>query len=104
VKAWNNRGVVLAELERYSDAITSHDEAIRLNPKHVRAGYNKGGALSFLSRYEEAIQAFDRAIQLDPKNEKASGPKKRLKEKLKPQEMILWGKVSNKFIIQREAK
>jgi len=34
---WYNRGIALALLERYHDAIASFDQALRLNPNNTEA-------------------------------------------------------------------
>jgi len=63
---WNNRGNVLDELGRYSDAVVSYDEAIAINPKLYEVWNNRGIVLRKLGRYAEAVASYDRAISLNP--------------------------------------
>jgi predicted O-linked N-acetylglucosamine transferase (SPINDLY family) len=66
--AYNNRGVVLAELGRLADAVASYDKAIAFAPGYVDAVVNRGNALKDLERFEEALASYDRAIALNPSN------------------------------------
>lgn len=56
-EAWYNKGMALYRLERYEEAVSSYEEALRLRPDDPEAWYNKGIALSDLERVDEAIQA-----------------------------------------------
>ena len=64
--AFNNRGVVLAELERLDEALASYDRAIALKPGYADAFNNKGNALRELRRLDEALTSYDQAIALEP--------------------------------------
>ena len=46
MKAYNERGVVKADLENYSEAIADYDEAIRLKPDFAEAHKNRADAKS----------------------------------------------------------
>jgi len=63
-------GVVndLNAMDKYDDAITAYDEAIRLDPNYALTWYNKGNGLKNLGKYDEAIQACNKSIELDPNN------------------------------------
>ncbi len=62
VKAWNNRGVALGNLERHEEALASFDHALELDPDDAGVWYNRGIALGDLGRYEEALSASDKSI------------------------------------------
>ena len=64
--AWYNKGLALADLVKYDEAIKAFNESIRLDPSHAAAWYSKGKALYNQDKYDEAIQAYDEAIKLDP--------------------------------------
>jgi tetratricopeptide (TPR) repeat protein len=57
----NARGDVLAELQRY-------EEALALDPQHAATWNNKGNALAELQRYEESLSAYEQALALDPQD------------------------------------
>ncbi|MRN41556.1 MAG: tetratricopeptide repeat protein [Nitrosopumilales archaeon] len=52
---WNNKGVGLANLQRYEEAIACYDKAREIHPNYVDGCRNKGLALESLKKYEEAI-------------------------------------------------
>ncbi|NES83741.1 MAG: tetratricopeptide repeat protein [Moorea sp. SIO2B7] len=64
-KAWYNRGLALANLKRYSEAIESYDRALAIDSRNNLAWYNRGLALANLERYSEAIESYDRALAID---------------------------------------
>ncbi|MEG3224783.1 MAG: hypothetical protein BME94_04430 [Methanobacteriales archaeon Met13] len=57
--AWNNKGVVLLELQDYRGAVKCFDAVIRLDPGDNMAWYNKGYAHFILEEYQESVQSFD---------------------------------------------
>jgi len=59
-----NRGVALAALHRFQEAIDAFDTALALNPDDVSALNNKGICLSRIGRDGEAMEAMDRARKL----------------------------------------
>lgn len=89
-EAWNNKGDVLVELgkrsqanECYDEAIKCYDEAIKIDPYDKNAWLKKGEALLksgkysqamesngvilyILGKYPEAIKCFDEAIRVNP--------------------------------------
>ncbi len=65
--AWNNKGIALASLKRYEEAIECYDKVLEIDPKDAAAWYVKGIALASLKRYEEAIECYDKVLEIDPK-------------------------------------
>src|SRR6266702_1330841 len=64
--AYCTKGRQLCNLNRYQEALTITEQAIRLNP-HNASIYNlKGDVLNNLKRYQQALDAYEQAIQLDP--------------------------------------
>jgi tetratricopeptide (TPR) repeat protein len=63
---WNNKGVTLSRIRRYTEAMKAFDQALRIDPLYTRAWNNRGVTLSRLGRYAEAIEAYDRALQVNP--------------------------------------
>lgn len=62
----NARGMSLAALGRWVEALGAYDQALTLAPEHAALYNNRGNSLRNLGRAEEALAAFDRAITLDP--------------------------------------
>ena len=56
--AWNNKGVLLLELEDYEGAEKCFQQAIILNPADKMALYNRGYVLLILEDYETSIEIF----------------------------------------------
>ena len=63
--ALSNKGISLANLGRYEDAIRSYDAALAIKPNAFTWG-KKGLAMSNLGRYEDAIVAYNKALALKP--------------------------------------
>lgn len=57
-------------VENSDQAIVNYTEAIKLNPKFVKAYNNRGVAYVGRKQYDLAIADFNKAIELDPKNGK----------------------------------
>ncbi len=90
VEVWNNKGIALYNLSKYSEAITAYDEAINIDPNYTGTWINKGNALERLYKLEEAIISYDQAIKIDPNNVKAlSGKGNALKNCGKHEEAII---------------
>jgi tetratricopeptide (TPR) repeat protein len=60
------KGIELAELTRYGDAVNAYRAAIRLKPDYAAAYTNLGFSLSRLERWQEACSAYENAIRLTP--------------------------------------
>jgi tetratricopeptide (TPR) repeat protein len=60
------RGAVLAELGRHTEALEAFDRALHLDPGHPRALYQKAAAHRGLGQLEEAVRTYDQAIAVEP--------------------------------------
>jgi tetratricopeptide (TPR) repeat protein len=65
------RGVQLARLGRFEEALAALNRAVRLTPNNFHAHFFQGDTLSKLNRHKEALVAITRAVELDRK--KSSG-------------------------------
>ncbi len=64
--AYINLGIVLDEMERYSEAIPAFESAISLNPKNQSAYYNLGLSYLHAGSPTKAIESFRKSSSLDP--------------------------------------
>jgi tetratricopeptide (TPR) repeat protein len=64
------QGKQFSLVENYDQAIFNYTEAIKRNPKFVKAYNNRGIAYIGKKQYDLAIADFDKAIKFDPKNGK----------------------------------
>ena len=62
--AWYQKGIVLASLGRYEEAISCFDESTSLNYKFGEAWYRKGVSFYSTQNYRLAIKCFDEADDL----------------------------------------
>ncbi len=62
---WNDKGISLATLNRWAEAVECYDKSLALAPGSPAVHSNRGTARSNLGRVDEALQDFDRAIALD---------------------------------------
>ncbi len=80
-EVWNGRGVGLAKLKRYDEAIASYNKALSIPPgalalnsssRKIQANdyylwwFNRGTALADLGKYADAIDSYGQAIQIQP--------------------------------------
>ena len=65
-EAHNDRGYVLYNQGRVSEAIAQYDQALRLKADYGEAHNNLGVALSGLNRVSEAIEHWQQAVQFAP--------------------------------------
>ncbi len=64
--AYNNRGIAWVDQGDLDHAIADYTEAIRLDPKHVKAFNNRGNAWRKKGDYDKDIADCNEAIRLDP--------------------------------------
>jgi len=64
------QGKKFSSVENSDQAIYNYTEAIKRNPKFVKAYNNRGIAYMGKQQYDLAIADFNKAIELDPKNGK----------------------------------
>jgi len=63
-----DKGNILLNWERYQEALSAFNEAIRLDPQEISAHFNKGNLLYDRGQYKEAIQEYDIALRLNPQD------------------------------------
>lgn len=61
-----DKGNIFLNWKRYQEALSTFNEAIRLDPQEALAYNGKGNALQELRQYQEALSAFNEAIRLEP--------------------------------------
>jgi tetratricopeptide (TPR) repeat protein len=61
-----HRGLLLTELERYTDAVNDFSSAIRLNPESAKARFNRAELQYQLGNLAEALDDYDRVLKTDP--------------------------------------
>ena len=64
--AWNNRGVILRNLNRHREAIKCYDKALELKNDYEWSWHNKGIALMDLKQFKEARKCFEQALIVNP--------------------------------------
>lgn len=63
-----NKGMSLAALERYDEALLCYDQALAIDPRSPSILNSKGNTLNRLGRRRDAMTCFEKAIALDPKD------------------------------------
>ncbi|KAJ7594025.1 phosphoprotein phosphatase [Mycena floridula] len=66
---WCNRAFTRIKLEEFGYALTDATEAIKLDPKYVKAYYRRATCYLQILKPQSAIADFKKIIQLEPKNE-----------------------------------
>ena len=61
-----NKGVSLANLDRFEEAIKVYDEGLKIFPKNPKLWYNKGISYENLENVPAAIEAYQKTIVLNP--------------------------------------
>ena len=69
--SYNNKGITLAEIGKYSEALENYDKAIKYNKNYTDAYLNRGISLNKLGKYNDAIKNFEAIIKTDPLNKLA---------------------------------
>lgn len=70
--AWNNKGLALATLGKFDEAIFCYDEALKIDLMLKEAWYNKGRALALKGEHKKAIENYTKALEIDPNYADAS--------------------------------
>ena len=66
------KSTALMELERYEEALSVLEAAIKKSPQDANLWHSKGAALLMIERFEDAIKCFDYALQIDSDSTKAA--------------------------------
>lgn len=61
-----NKGVALTNLKRYSEAMDTYDEALKIYPKSYLIWYNKGIVATSMGNLNDAISFYKKSIILNP--------------------------------------
>jgi tetratricopeptide (TPR) repeat protein len=72
-QAYNNRGLILAEMGHPEDALFSYIKALELNPESHATLYNIGIYYRDKGRYDEAIEYYQKALEIKPDKTSALG-------------------------------
>ncbi|MCK4444638.1 MAG: tetratricopeptide repeat protein, partial [Thermoplasmata archaeon] len=86
-KIWFARGILLAEMERYEEAIRCFDAAIKLDPSNKAVYNSKASALMQIGDVEESVKWFKRALLISA-DEVDSGARARFTEELPVGEIV----------------
>ncbi|KAH9515400.1 hypothetical protein Btru_014367 [Bulinus truncatus] len=68
-----NKGNEFMKSEKYSDALESYSQAIRLDARNAVYFCNRAAAYSKLNKHQQAIEDCNRALAIDPSYSKAYG-------------------------------
>lgn len=60
-----NRGILLAALGRYQDALNDYNSALRIEAELPQAYVGKGNLYYLAERFDEAIDSYNRALELN---------------------------------------
>jgi tetratricopeptide (TPR) repeat protein len=71
VSALINKGLALAHLGNYIQAIQYYDKALDIDPNNVDALYNKGNALDNLGNHTQAISYYNKVLDINPNDSDA---------------------------------
>lgn len=63
---WFNKGVELATLNRYQEAMDCFDYSLAIESRNYKTWIWQGGMLTHLDRYKEASASFEQAVKLEP--------------------------------------
>ncbi|GAA6615777.1 tetratricopeptide repeat protein [Scytonema sp. NUACC26] len=69
--AWNNKALALFNLGRMSEAISSYEQALLINPDDAASWDNQGMLLQKTGQYEKALISYNKATEVNPKYSRA---------------------------------
>jgi tetratricopeptide (TPR) repeat protein len=70
--AYNNLGIILSRTERYGEAMTILQQALKIKNDYAEVHNNIGQLRLKTGQIDEAIVSFRKALEIDPKNSEAS--------------------------------
>ena len=76
------QGALATRAERYEEAEKCFEQAIGLDPKHVRAYVGRGACYANQRKYAAALKDFDRALEIVPDDARATSYKAAVTEKM----------------------
>jgi tetratricopeptide (TPR) repeat protein len=76
--AYNNRGVIYADMGQQNLALADYNEAIRCDPKNAWAWANRGITNAVLRNRKQAIADLRQALAIDPTHQLARDSLRRL--------------------------
>ena len=62
----NNRGVTLADVKRYEEALADYNRSLELRPDHPVTLTNRGNTYTHMEKYELALADHNRSLELRP--------------------------------------
>ena len=68
IYAHHGRGQCLYENGKIEEALTSYDDALKINPDYANALNSKANALDKLNRKNEALEIYEKLNQIKPEN------------------------------------
>ena len=72
---YTGKGLMLAQMNKYPEALKAIDIAIKIDPYYVEAYSAKGYTLAIMKKIPEALESYDTAIKLKPDYAEAYGAK-----------------------------
>jgi Flp pilus assembly protein TadD len=75
-----DKGVTLAKLGKYEEAIIWYDKALAINATDLDVLNNKGIALALVGKKQDALTLLEKALSIDPTNQKILELKSLLQE------------------------
>jgi len=69
--AFRTKGIMLINLERFSEAISYFDNILKQNPQDNKIIFRKGIALEMIGNYEDALTQYDKVLSNNQQNTSA---------------------------------
>jgi tetratricopeptide (TPR) repeat protein len=82
------QGALATRVERYEEAEKCFEQAIGLDPNHVRAFVGRGACYANQRKYAKAVEDFNVALRLDPTDARAASYKAAVEEKMEKIERV----------------